>query len=118
MKTWRIKNNLNNILRSFETESNWIPSEKFLKEQRELGRSVETDRSIGVKPKDMTECFRNCTLSTISYSNILYYLAQGATRADVNFDGGNSKFNIFGISPRNHLASDLSWNISDGGLET
>jgi hypothetical protein len=62
--------------------------------------------------------FFGVTLTTTSYSNLLINMASNAAsrRNNVQFDGGNSKYNLNGQTARQILQAK-NWSFSDGGLE-
>ncbi len=66
-----------------------------------------------------TDCFKNVTLSTISYSNLLLNLELRNTNDNVTFHGGNSTFdNATTGNARNALIANRAWSITDGGPQS
>jgi hypothetical protein len=63
------------------------------------------------------DCFRNVTLSTSSYSNLLISIASLNTNLYVTFDGGNSQYSVGAASTARNttLIAGLIWTITDGG---
>jgi hypothetical protein len=65
-----------------------------------------------------TNMFFNNTINTTRYSQLLIDLESGNANNNVEFDGGNSKYNAAGQTARNILTGGTrSWTITDGGLE-
>jgi uncharacterized repeat protein (TIGR02543 family) len=70
------------------------------------------------KVTDMKYMFEHITLSTSNYSAILIgWAALPSLQMDVNFHGGDSKYNGSAVAARQKLISTYGWTITDGGLE-
>jgi surface protein len=67
---------------------------------------------------DMNHMFEHITLSTSNYSAILIgWAGLPSLQGDVNFHGGDSKYNESAVAARQKLISTYGWIITDGGLE-
>lgn len=66
---------------------------------------------------DMSGMFDRASLSTKNYSNMLIEWSKLPLQNNVNFDAGNSKFNIFAAESRQKIIDTYGWIIEDRGLE-
>ena len=57
------------------------------------------------------------SLSTENYSSLLEYWDTLTLQDNVNFNGGNSKYNTAGGVARANIISNHNWTITDGGAE-
>jgi surface protein len=65
---------------------------------------------------DMEYMFNNVTLSTSNYSAILIgWAALPSLQHNVNFHGGDSKYNAGAAAARATLIGTYGWTITDGG---
>lgn len=67
---------------------------------------------------NFVDIFNGVTLSTMSYTNILEYLAANNLNTSVTFHGGSSKYYHVASDDHTTLDTTRSWSITDGGLET
>jgi hypothetical protein len=78
------------------------------------------DLPIGIKLPNLKSAARfllNNTINTARYSQLLVDMEDLNGNNNVNFHGGNSKYNTDGETARNLLTTNQSWSFSDGGLE-
>jgi hypothetical protein len=61
--------------------------------------------------------FRYVTINTARYSKLLVDMEINNSNNNVEFHGGNSKYNTDGETARNLLTGSQNWNINDSGLE-
>jgi hypothetical protein len=89
------------------------------------GREMFRGNSLATLPSNMklqslnngVRMFENCTIDTVRYSQLLIDLESDNSNNNVNFSGGNSKYNTSGETARNILTSSpRNWTITDGGL--
>ena len=68
---------------------------------------------------DMRYMFENITLSTINYNALLLGWSAQTLQPNINFHGGNSKYNCNGEYGKNILTNTPNnWSIIDGGFDT
>ena len=68
--------------------------------------------------RGMACMFDKITLSTSNYSAILNgWAALPSLQSEVEFHGGNSKYNAGAVAARNNLVNTYKWTIIDGALE-
>jgi hypothetical protein len=63
------------------------------------------------------QMFEGCTIDTADYSTLLVNMEANNSNNNVNFHGGNSKYNAAGGVARTALVNDHSWSVTDGGPE-
>jgi hypothetical protein len=63
------------------------------------------------------QMFINNTINTTRYSQLLVDMEDLNSNNNVDFHGGNSKYNKTGETARDLLTNDQSWTFTDGGLE-
>jgi surface protein len=63
---------------------------------------------------NMTDMFKNVTLSTANYDDLLMGWATQLVKSNVPFSGGNSKY-CAGATARQTLINSKLWTITDGG---
>jgi hypothetical protein len=61
--------------------------------------------------------FKNVTLSTTNYDNILNSWSQLTLQPNVTFHGGNSQYSTDTMANRQSIIDTFSWTITDGGLD-
>ena len=67
---------------------------------------------------NLTNTFNGVTLDIEVYTLILMNLAANNVNTSISFNAGAlTKYWDFGIEPRAYLVDDLSWTITDGGLD-
>ena len=64
-----------------------------------------------------TNCFRNTTLPTSDWSDIMVTQRANNSGTGISFHGGNSKYNPAGGVAREELVTIQEWSIIDGGAE-
>ena len=88
------------------------------------GRRMFENNSLTSLPSGMTlpsltngaRMFQDNTINTARYSQLLIDLEANNPNNNVEFHGGNSKYNAAGEIARNALTA-RGWDITDGGLE-
>ena len=83
-------------------------------------RNSLTSLPSGMNLSNLTngrEMFFNVTINTTRYSELLVDMEDLNSNNNVDFHGGNSKYNTDGETARNLLTGSQNWNITDGGLE-
>jgi hypothetical protein len=61
--------------------------------------------------------FLNSTINTTSYSQLINNIDSNNSNSNVNFHGGNSKYNAGAVTAHDSLTVTKNWSITDGGLE-
>ena len=65
---------------------------------------------------NMRSMFKDITLATLNYDALLQGWGNQTLQADVDFDGGNSRYSSASEPARNVLMNTFNWSIADGGL--